>query len=241
MNLSSNGTLVPEKIKELIGIDALNLSLEGSLNVHDSLKGQGSYEEVIRALKVALMHGVNVRLCTTLNALNLDETDYLLEIAEKYSIKVLFQPAIPPKQSAHPDPLTVAPVAFRKKINELIKKKKDGACFIGNSLSSLRYLLNWPDKKNVFCGAGIVFCRIEPDGTMYPCSRTIHQDYAVKWEGDCMSSFLKLKNVCCQACWANSLLEANLLLSLDPKAMVDSLKGVASTTFEKRIKTPQGL
>jgi len=228
VNLSSNGALVPEKIREISQVDVLNLSLEGPPNVHDGLKGQGSYEEVTRALETALRYGINVRLCMTLNKMNLGETDYVLGIGKKYSIKVFFQPAISSKPSVHPDPFMAAPEAFRRKINELIMKKKNKADFIGNSLSGLRYFLNWPDKKDIFCGAGIVFCRIEPDGTMYPCSRTIEKDYAIKWDGNCVSSFLKLENVCCRACWANSLLEANLLLSLDLRAMFDSLKGVAS-------------
>ncbi len=241
VNLSSNGALVPEKIKEIVGVDVLNLSLEGPSNVHDGLKGQGSYEEVMRALEVALRYGINVRLCMTLNGMNLGEADHVLGIAKKYSVKVFFQPAISSKLLVHPDPFIAAPEAFRKKINELIIKKKSGTDFIGNSLSSLRYFLNWPDKRSIFCGAGIIFCRFEPDGTMYPCSRTIEQDYAIKWEGDCMGSFSKLKNACCQACWANSLLEVNLLLSLDFRAMFDSLKGVASTGYGKRIEPPPGV
>jgi MoaA/NifB/PqqE/SkfB family radical SAM enzyme len=234
VNLSSNGTFVPDRIDEIKAVDVLNLSLEGPPEVHDRMRGQSAHADVMRALDAAIKHKLNVRLCSTLTAINLDATDYLLETAKKYAVKIFFQPAISMTPSAVSEPFTAEPEMFRKKINHLIYMKQNGVDLIGNSLSGLRYFLNWPDKKDVFCGAGLVFCRIEPDGTLYPCSRTIEPVYAVRYRERFLDSFSQLQNVRCQACWANSLLEANLLLSLDVAAMIESLKGAALTDYKKK-------
>ncbi len=227
VNLSSNGTFVPERIDEIAAVDVLNLSLEGPQDVHDAMRGQGSHPEVMRALEAARKSGLKVRLCATLAAMNLDVTDYLSEIAREYSVRVLFQPAIAMKrQDGQTEAFAASPEAFQRKIDDLIARKKQGAFWIGNSLSSLHYFMSWPEKKDIFCGAGLAFCRIEPDGTLYPCSRTVRADYAVPYCRNFTGSFLKLANVRCKACWANSLLEANLLLALDPRSMIASLKGV---------------
>lgn len=234
VSLSSNGTFFPEKIEQIQGLDVLNLSFEGSPKTHDLLRGQGSYHEVIHALGLAVRRGFNVRLCMTLSKLNLDETDFVLEIARKFSVKVLFQPAVRNSEFSSQDSFIATDDLFRKKINELIEKKQKGERCIGNSLASLRYMLNWPNGKKILCGAGILFCRIEPDGKIYPCSRTIEKKYAVTPTNDFMGSFSKLKNVGCDACWANSLLEANLLLSLDPDVMIGALKGTGLSAYKKK-------
>ncbi len=47
--LTSNGTLVPEKIEEIKNADVVKLSIEGEKAIHDRIRGEGSFENVIKA------------------------------------------------------------------------------------------------------------------------------------------------------------------------------------------------
>ncbi len=49
-SINSNGSLMKQRIKELKNLNLVGLSLDGPEDVHDSIRGKGSYGEVIAAL-----------------------------------------------------------------------------------------------------------------------------------------------------------------------------------------------
>jgi MoaA/NifB/PqqE/SkfB family radical SAM enzyme len=51
--LSTNGILFPEKIAKINKLDSVTISLDGPEKIHDSIRGEGSYNKAIQAIDMA--------------------------------------------------------------------------------------------------------------------------------------------------------------------------------------------
>jgi len=174
VGLNSNGMLIPKMIKKLKHLDLISLSVEGPPSINDRIRGQGSYEILIDAAKQAKKNQIPVRFVSTLNKLNLKSIEDIVKLACSFNTKVAFQvvdsyclgsqdknPVLPER-----DELLTA-------LNEIIKLKTNSmyAKTIGNSLSCLKYLLDWPDLPYLECASGKIAFRLTPEGKMIPCPR----------------------------------------------------------------------
>ena len=86
--INSNGALVRERIDELKNLDILCLSLEGEKDVHDAIRGAGSYDKVIEAAQCARERGIKISFATVLTKRNLDSIDFILAKAKEFDAKV---------------------------------------------------------------------------------------------------------------------------------------------------------
>lgn len=160
VSVVSNGTLVPNKIHELKGIRLLFLSLDGNREVHDMIRSNGNFDQVIKAAKLAREHGIPVAFLSTLGSMNYPCLDEMIAIVienKAHWMVGMVQTEFTRKtdQNANGDRLV--------EIIDKIKKMK-------NLRTSKRYLnfllMNVPLDR---CFAGIGYCIIDPKGTMYPC------------------------------------------------------------------------
>lgn len=225
VGISSNGTLIPERIYGIRGIDFLTLSYDGPQEVHDKQRQKGSYTHILRAIRVAKENNINVRLHTVLTKYNIDYIDFILEFARKFdlivnfaiiefipfSIKEDIKVFLPPKEK------------YRSAIDKLIIKKRGSDKNIGNSVSGLKYLYQWPNYRKINCSAGRIYCRIEPNGDVFPCGNLILKSKPL----NCVSkgfkdAFMNLKLGGCRSCWCDSRIEMNYIYSLDLKAILNT-------------------
>jgi MoaA/NifB/PqqE/SkfB family radical SAM enzyme len=86
--LYTNGTLVAEKIDELLDVDQLCISIDGDETTHDRIRGEGAYRRAIRALEVARAHGLVCRLHTALIPDTLHTLPHMSELSRKYDVMV---------------------------------------------------------------------------------------------------------------------------------------------------------
>ena len=227
--MNSNGALVGEKKQVLRYLDMLTLSLEGPAEIHDAIRGRGSFEEVREALETARKHHVRTGLATVLTSINLDAVDFILDIARQEACRVLFQPATPLRLGGSGENGLAPPVApYRATIKRLIDKKKAGDDCIANSLAGLAHLARWPEAARMTCACGRISCRIEPDGTVLYCSR---ESLPLKPK-NCVQvpfrdAFENLVPVACTDCWCAGRVELNLAFSLSLPAMINQLHTVA--------------
>ncbi|OLS14312.1 MAG: radical SAM domain iron-sulfur cluster-binding oxidoreductase [Promethearchaeota archaeon CR_4] len=88
MNLAfvSNGILIPKVIDKIARLDAnvVGLSLDGMKNVHDSIRKEGSFDAVMRAIELLRQKDIQVTIITTLTKTNFHE---LLPLRELLSTK----------------------------------------------------------------------------------------------------------------------------------------------------------
>ena len=220
--LLSNGALVPDKIKEVGGLDLLKLSLDGPEEIHDSLRGKGSYQEVIRAAEIAKENRIPVNFSMTLNKYNIDAIDFVLDMARKLDIKVGFQP-VNHVHAKNKDINFLFPDKARHHnvITRLIGLKKSNP-YIINSRPALEYLYNWPEPGKFKCFAGRIICCLMPEGKMFPCASMRNYLNGIS----CLSASVKnaFNNlqtpVSCKGCWCASTLELNCLMNLELKSFL---------------------
>ena len=226
VSVSSNGVLVPEKIEQLRCVDRIKLSMDGSRSVHDYIRGQGSFDKAMQAIEICGEKRIPVILLCVLSKYNLKSIDYLLKLACRLRLKILFQPAtrnlLCSETKNYSFPL---PGEYKKVINYLIDKKKKDAP-ICNSLPGLRYLYHWPQPQRICCSMGLLGFEVDPDGTILACNRKQEALSGVDSSNPDIKEVLRqVKPVSgCNQCWDSSLVEFNLIASLKFKAIINYLR-----------------
>jgi MoaA/NifB/PqqE/SkfB family radical SAM enzyme len=222
-SLDTNGYLVPQKINEIRGLDVLVISFDGEENVHDMNKEKGSYQKVMRAFEVACGK-IPVWTITVLTKNNLDSVDFILEKAKEFGFyttwQVLHHQTLGSEESRKMLPTREE---YRKAIKLLMKRKYEGSPIV-NSLEYFQYIYDWPDFKksylkekrhNLSCYAGKLYCNIDTDGNLYPCSVLVgvtptKNTIKVGFK----EAFDYVADVPCQSCSAGCFIEYNYIYSL---------------------------
>ncbi len=213
--LNSNGSLVSKRIEGLANLDLLSLSLDGPEEIHDAIRGKDSYREVMDAIELARQKNIKVRFITVLSRLNLNTIDFILNKAKELKTVVVFQPAtrlLLEGKSIN----SLAPFGkeYSQVIAKLIREKRKNR-YIGNSISGLRHLYNWPRPTKLPCVNSLIVCRIEPDGSLYGCGDNKRKDHTVNCAGlGFKRAFDNLTPLSCKECWCASFVELNCLFSL---------------------------
>lgn len=238
VTMDSNGYLVPTKFDTVEKVDHLILGFDGQANIHDFHRGKGSYNKVIQALKW-VKNKVPTWTITVLTKYNLDCIDYILQKADELDFLTTFQVLhhneilgnrfanlLPPNNE------------YRKAISKLIKYKIKGAP-IASSLDYLRYVLNWPDYHTptlnqrvdrLRCQAGRLFCNIDVDGCVYPCSLLIGEMKAENvLKVGFKQAFEKIGDFRCKSCDASCYIEYNYLYNLHFPTILDWLSSFSRT------------
>lgn len=216
VNINTNGVLFQDKISELDNLDSVKFSLDGPQGINDYMRGQGTFQKVAESIKIATKKGILTSIVTVLTKYNLDSIDYLINLAEKLDINILFQPSTKTLLGTGiANPHIPQAQEYKKTIDRLIEyKKKNKPVF--NTIKGLLHLRNWPDGSNIFCHSINIACRIETDGYLYHCGRHQNRDYALNCLTDGVKkSFSHLTPISCNDCWCALSIEANYIASLD--------------------------
>ena len=222
--LDSNGYLIPQKIDQLKNLDILILSIDGREEVHDKNREPGSYKKVINALDIATKR-MPVWTITVLTKNNLNEIDYILDLAKKMNFYTTFQILHHSSTLAgNTKSMLPSPEEYKEAIKKLIEAKKDGAPIV-STIKYLKQLLKWQDYAQTYriekkegdipCWAGKLFCNIDTDGKVYPCVCLIEKIEALNLiDVGFKKAFDNLSSVKCSACTASCLIEFNLMFSM---------------------------
>lgn len=227
VSLNTNGLLVPKRISAIKYVDLLDISLDGPEEIHDYIRGENSYGQVMKAIEVLKKNNIPLKLICTLSRYNINHIDFILRKAEDLKIEVRFGPLHSVHfwregeslESLYPDISD-----YKKTLEKLINLKRKNK-FIANSLSSLRYIQNWPfEDKVLTCFASKFICRIEPNGDVYPCTILRQRVHPI----NCIAhgikqAFQQLLRVNCGRCWCMGTLELNYLLSFDISAICNNI------------------
>jgi len=233
VSINSNGTMVRERISEIKGADAIKLSLDGSRDVNDRIKGDGVYDEIIAAIDLCKRSDIKVSITTVISCQNSDRLSEILGVAREHDVKVWFQPASQThcgnidKEISSEVP---SGMEYRKAIDFLIRCKKKKEISIGNSLSGLKHLAAWPVKKRVPCLTGKLSFFVSPNKKIFLCDMFPgSQRYLTSVEGSIKNSFKKLSfPSTCGECWVGSVVDFNLLANLTPDCLWSACRDFVS-------------
>lgn len=238
VTLDSNGYLVPEKMKLLKNLDHLILALDGPEEIHDLNRERGSFQKVMAAIE-AVSGKISFWTITVLTKHNIESIDFVLDKARRYGFLATFQLLHHnDRLGRNSDALLPDAESYRKAIKKLILEKKKKAP-IASSLNYLSYILQWPDYRittyshevnNLRCWAGRLYCNVDTDGSIYPCSLLVDKVKALNFL-DCgfKKAFENLMRNSCRACLASCFTEYNYLYSLDVSTILEWLNSMRKT------------
>ena len=180
--LTTNGVLVtPEIAKHLneIGVSEVRVSFDGSEPVHDSIRGNGRYQQALKAVKMLLNSGVNtvprVTLCND-DRSGIDTLFREFKSVGANSTKVsLVEPqgraALKENQDLFKYPRDDTTALFCVELAQ----KNGIALMLPSDLAILPELLDGGEireGKRKSCGSGLETAYISPEGNVQPCSGT---------------------------------------------------------------------
>jgi radical SAM protein with 4Fe4S-binding SPASM domain len=87
--VTTNGLLLDEKrAYELLcaGVDVVNVSIEGPRDAHDALRGKGSFDRALAALKNLRKYSIEATIATVVTTENFKHLPYLVELAKQNGV-----------------------------------------------------------------------------------------------------------------------------------------------------------
>lgn len=155
--LSSNGILIPQHIDLFQKDDGIQISIDGDKKVHDFIRGTGSYEKAVNALKVLDENRIRHSISFTINEANLKCIDSIIDLCIETGSYMLNFNLYQPICDNRLHPLTFS-----------------------HWLSLRQHVKKRTEQEGIFCPttcvekgciAGILGLSVLPDGTYWDCSR----------------------------------------------------------------------
>ena len=221
--LKSNGALLPERLGELRRVGEVQISLDGPREVHDRIRGAGSFDKVVEAVGVCRQAGIPVCLTAVLTRHSLPRLPELLDIVERLGVGVYVQPvdrAFTPNHTATADYFPQED-AYRAAVDRLLADKRAGRRSILNSEAGLRHFRRWPRFPAVRCFASRFLCALEPDGSLFVCDMFPGFEAHTVPAGDRFEETLQRLELPhpCPACTSGAMVEVNHAIAGDPRAL----------------------
>lgn len=225
--MSTNGVLVPSRKEVVACLDHVNLSMDGNRKVHDTVRGEGTFDKALKAADICRELGIPVSLQCVLSKYNLNALEDALAIARQYGVNVMFQPATRwLSSSTKTNPIAPDTEPYREAIGRLIELKRKGEP-IRNSITGLRHLAHWPDPTKIWCVGGILISIVEADGTVLACHQCQVSQFLTGQASrpsvkDGFAAMTMPKG--CVQCWCAPLVELAFLFSLRPEAVWNAIR-----------------
>ncbi len=234
VTVDTNGHLVADRYEAIAESDHVNISLDGDRKAHDAARGKGNFDRTMRGI-VHVAGRKPFWTITVLSKLNLDQVDWILDLARRLGFLTTFQilhhnDLIGRNQGLRPDDADL-----REVLRLLLARKREGAP-IASSPAYFQHMLDWPDfsvarldeyKKYPPCLAGSLYCNVDVNGNLYPCSLFVDEVNApnVKEIGF-RAAFEQLAEPPCRACTATCFTEYNFLYALDWRTGINWVKAL---------------
>ena len=162
--MNTNGHLVKKRIKDIINLDGITISLDGNREHHDKMRGSGSYDIVTDAIKYAKENGIPVHTSTLICQENIMDVEYIIKLAKE--IGFMTEWLLPFYNS--PYQLMPADYDLRNILRLMLEYKKNGYP-ISLSKKAIMHALKWPDYKQRYLKEFI------PRRDFFPCyAKKIH-------------------------------------------------------------------
>ena len=177
--LLTNGILMDEKkSRDLFshGVKGVQVSIEGPEEIHESIRGKGSFSGSLRGVRILLDAGLRVTLNVTLSSLNAGSFMDIVELASNLGVHSLGFSRLVPSGRGGAMLNTMLAAEEVKDLYEKIFSLDTGNLRIvtGDPVASQLSIEIGADRGNIpmgGCAAGVSGLTILPDGTIVPCRR----------------------------------------------------------------------
>jgi MoaA/NifB/PqqE/SkfB family radical SAM enzyme len=238
--LTSNGVLVPRRIAALRELDTLVLSLDAPGPANDAVRGEGVFAAVEAAIGAARAAGLRVKLNAVMSAVTAPHLDELLAFVERHDLYLTINVVRTGAPDLWKDAATIKDddAAIARLFERLAMLARTNRRLLFSPLS-YRYAARWSDyghdrfeahelhsddprrRNGPRCQAGRAYLAIDADGTVYPCTLTMHRLPGGNAATDGVAAAWRaLHGHPCVACYTPCLVEQNYLHSLHPSALL---------------------
>ncbi len=178
--LLSNGILIDnEKARTLseLGVKGVQVSIEGAEEIHESIRGKGSFSSSIKGVEHLLDAGIKVTLNTTLSEMNAGCFMDIVSLSASVGVQKLgFSRLVPSGRGFGMLNKMLDKGKLRGLYKEIFSLKTNGLEIVtGDPVASQMSSSNEGNKSVSFptggCAAGLSGLTILPDGTITPCRR----------------------------------------------------------------------
>jgi len=225
VGMITNGLLVKQKIDELKYLDCMYISFDGSKKIHEGLRGKGTHEKVIEAIRLAKEYGINVYPETVLSRQNIENNCASLKeairLAKKLGCKLTITFPYRDRYNADfVDPFMPSKEQINQAADFLTREEQRG--FIKIQRPYLEWCRKFnEDSKIKNCVAGRLFCEVFPDGLVVPC--LFREDEGISGlKHGFVNAFRMLPEIKECGCTAGYM-EYNFFLSLNPKTLLSRI------------------
>jgi MoaA/NifB/PqqE/SkfB family radical SAM enzyme len=239
VSLTTSGFRVKERLEALRQVDQIQLSFDGPEEVRAALCGETAARAGAAAVDLLGAHGIPFWTVTVLTRLNLSYMDWVVDHARRHGLQANFavmerhpevwtpdRPMLPAVRELLP-----SDEENRSAFRRMIAMKRQGAP-IGTSLPFLQEVLDWEDysrltrsrpSRRYRCVAWQSQCEVYAEGDLHICDWTLRHGHGVSVrEHGFKGAWERMpRPEDCRACCVNCNLEANLILSLNPSAVLN--------------------
>lgn len=235
VSIVTNGLLLTKEIIERLNnldVDYLWVSFEGMKDNHEKLRGKGTFDKTIAALKLLKeYYKGRTALRMSINKYNIDEVDDLLKIAEKYDIDLVrYTPLLSFGRAVGKD-LTINQDEYIRFLDNMKKIKSNKVEIVYPNMPNNKF---WIGTNGFGCHCGKEAVWIDEIGNYSPCifwgsdfniGNIKNDDYSELWEKSLQVSNNKGNEICekcsnykvCRGgCRARVLFELGNLDDVDP-------------------------
>ena len=217
ISLNSNGKYIEKNIDFLSNkIFQFVLSFDGPKEAHDKIRGRGSFDVTLNAIRCLQSYKQSFYLTCVLSRENRHLLDEIIQLGASNKVPISFQFVTPHSLTGESIESDLSNVETLILLNKLIELKKHHPKIIKNPSRVLYFWQKMLTNPTSFptCKAGHVFARISPRGNMNRCGRRSNDiiDYQEIISNGFLSSFRSLDNAPkCSQCDAWSAVNLNTL------------------------------
>jgi len=232
-SMSTNGTLISQRIEDIKDLDLALISIDGPEAIHDKIRGVGSFRRTLDGLEAMKRKNKRFIIVTVLNSDNVLYLEELMKLAEFYNCLCMFQPVFMHTSDKFGKATRYIPDQMIDAAGYLEKQKRLNRP-VANSFAYLDKIRKYPNLKQETCWASRFFCVIAPNGNVFPCCNMLSLD--------CSGEENKVKNwkqlfkslpaaSLCKGCFIFCYSEYNLLFNNPIPAVLRFTKNLLANTW----------
>jgi MoaA/NifB/PqqE/SkfB family radical SAM enzyme/GT2 family glycosyltransferase len=177
--LCSNGTLINEDtVKKIVPyVSSVNISLDGTKNIHEKLRGKGNFDKAVRAIKLLKKHKIHTTIATVITKENYEDIPNLMKFVAGLGVDaIIFQPFAKNfliKEKSEFEFSQKDIINLRKIINQILELSYKLKLNVNNSPYNLinipEYLSGRNNMVNNGCSVPQNILSLSADGNLLPC------------------------------------------------------------------------
>lgn len=177
--LLTNGTLVDKKRARMLadlGVDGVQVSMEGPEDVHDAIRGAGSYSASAAGVEQLVDAGIAVTLNVTVSNINAGQVNRIITFASHAGVKrVGFSRLVPAGRGRALLSHMLTRAQVKELYEELLSLELKGLDVVtGDPVAAQMKMKAKRDAGSTAisgCAAGVSGLTIQPNGNVTPCRR----------------------------------------------------------------------